>query len=822
MKKNFFKKKLASALALALVVASVSPVSASAATAAKIVDKGASTPTAILYVDKVAYGKSAVNFDLSKTYAGTTYTWTVSDSKKATIGAKTGYVVAKAPGVVTVKVAAKTKAGKTTTFTTKVTIRKRATAVAAGEDVALKVGETKTQAAVVTPSNSTDAVKYVSDKPEVATVDAKTGAVTAVKTGEATITVYAKAASAAPDSSQYNVSDSYKVTVTNAITKVAAVSPKKLAVTFAESLTGTTYTKDNFTVLTSDTSTKNYVQSIATSTDGKTVTLTFYSELTSGKTYDVTATFGTLVLKGSTPFVKGAVAKIVGTNQVVLADASGSNAQAIAYTVYDENGLDITDSTTVYFESNVTVNNGKVSLANGVLAYVTVVYVNPTTGAQIKSNTFTVTGSNSVATAASAYTVKDTAITTSNWPTAPVTSLAKNAVGPFYAYVKTVDQYGNATVYGGVTPNSSIAFESLDPSIFVLDKTTGKITPIAAGTAQFKFTVGNVSQIYSLTITDSLKSSSLVINSTSVLKASVTNPTVNFAEIYIDLLDQLGNKYNTDTTSDDLTAKLIDGDNIVSATSGGVGITTATTGLAVNAGTAVGDGFKVYAKNPGTAVFKITSENSSIPYITVVVTVYNSDVVITDYAIKGVTDLDLDYTAQGTIGNSPISVEPVNANGFVVDNAAAVSGASIKMVKPDGTSVNNVTAITALGNVDQVGTYTLYALLGTATLKTVTFKVIDSAVQPAVYLKVNSIAAATGTITASTLLNSTNVNLDGAVITGIKFSTGDGTVVAPVTTYVSSFTKGSGTVVLYNVQLEVTKNGRTFYITTGVNLTLTN
>ena len=112
MKKNFFKKKLASALALALVVASVSPVSASAATAAKIVDKGTSTATAVLYVDKVSYGKSAVNFDLSKTYAGTTYTWTVSDSKKATIGAKTGYVVAKAPGVVKVTVTAKKKSDR--------------------------------------------------------------------------------------------------------------------------------------------------------------------------------------------------------------------------------------------------------------------------------------------------------------------------------------------------------------------------------------------------------------------------------------------------------------------------------------------------------------------------------------------------------------------------------------------------------------------------------------------------------------------------------------------------------------------------------------
>ncbi|SHO47132.1 Ig-like domain-containing protein [Anaerocolumna xylanovorans] len=287
MKKNFFKKKLASALALALVVASVSPISASAATAAKIVDKGTSKATTVLYVDKVSYGKSAVNFDLSKTYAGTKYTWTVSDSKKATIGAKTGYVVAKAPGVVTVKVAAKTKKGKTSTFTQKVTIRQRAKTVAVGEDFTLNSGETKALKAALTPANSTDAVKYVSDKEAVATVDAKTGVVTAVEAGEATITVYAKAASTAPDSSQWNVTDTVKVTVPLGVASIKQTGSTELAVTFNSKIESGKVAAKDFAIV--NDATKAVIGVKDAVADGTNIVkVTTFAGMTDGKTYTVT------------------------------------------------------------------------------------------------------------------------------------------------------------------------------------------------------------------------------------------------------------------------------------------------------------------------------------------------------------------------------------------------------------------------------------------------------------------------------------------------------------------------------------------------------
>ncbi|MGN6711827.1 Ig-like domain-containing protein [Anaerocolumna jejuensis] len=360
MKKNFFKKKLASALALALVVASVSPspLSASAATVAKIVDKGSSKATAVLYVDKVSYGKSAVNFDLSKTYAGTKYTWTISDSKKATIGAKTGYVVAKAPGVVTVKVTAKNKKGKTTKITQKVEIRKRATAVAAGDDFTLNSGETKTLKATVTPSNSTDAVRYYSSDEKIATVDAKTGVVTAVGAGEATITAYAKANAAAPNSSQWNVTDTVKVTVPVGIASVKQNSSTEVAATFNTKIASDKVKASDFSIV--NDATKQVIAIKEVKADGTgVVKVTTFANMADGKTYNVTynkktvqfvATDGVVSSLSITPatVVYGKETEI----KVNTVDAKGVVINSYAY------GSAITDSK---LEFNITDIKGYIS-----------------------------------------------------------------------------------------------------------------------------------------------------------------------------------------------------------------------------------------------------------------------------------------------------------------------------------------------------------------------------------------------------------------------------------------------------------------------------
>ncbi|MFR5786722.1 MAG: Ig-like domain-containing protein [Christensenellales bacterium] len=83
-------------------------------------------------------------------------------------------------------------------------------------ELTLSVGETATLAATLTPSNSTDVVRFYSDDKDIATVGLSSGKVTGKKAGETTITVYAKATKATANSSKYNKVAKVKVTVTKA------------------------------------------------------------------------------------------------------------------------------------------------------------------------------------------------------------------------------------------------------------------------------------------------------------------------------------------------------------------------------------------------------------------------------------------------------------------------------------------------------------------------------------------------------------------------------------------------------------------------------
>ena len=98
MKKNFFKK-LASGLALAMVVTSFAPAApAFAATATKIVQQGGAKAPQTVYVGK------KVDYSLNNVSKSNTYKWFTSDAKVAKVNQKDGVVTPVAPGKATVKV----------------------------------------------------------------------------------------------------------------------------------------------------------------------------------------------------------------------------------------------------------------------------------------------------------------------------------------------------------------------------------------------------------------------------------------------------------------------------------------------------------------------------------------------------------------------------------------------------------------------------------------------------------------------------------------------------------------------------------------------
>ena len=597
------------------------------------------------------------------------------------------------------------------------------------------------------------------------------------------------------------------VTVKNAITSFTAKTPKKLEVVFAGELTSVA--KENFTLVDAN-GAKVAIQKATLGDDKKTVTLDLYGELTTATTYTVTAKIGDDTLTESLNFVKGAVAKIVADNQIVKADTL----QAVKYTVFDENGLDITDSTAVTFSANVPINltTGELNIANGALAYVTITYVNPTTGAEIKSNTFTVTGSNSAATAVLGVTVSDTTVTT--WPATVTTTVTKNASNA-YLYAQYCNQY-NDKIVSKNDGNDGVSFESLDPTILVVDAKSGKITALAEGTAQVKVTAGTVSQLFTITVTAPSQASKLAVDASSVLKASKTNSAVNKASVKINVLDQNSKEYKGDVTANNLTFTLTSGANVLNEVSTVGGTKNGTAGTPV----------EFTAKNPGTATFKVTSAKTSLNYVMVSITVYGTDEVVVKYGLTGIKDLNVqdafDADSNTNDYKTTVSVNALNKDGFVVESDV-VSGAAINVTKPDKTIVplaNGADNFDASTTFNAVGAYTITASKNDVTIATATINVKDTGVKPVVTIKSNSVEYND----VKTNFTSNFSTETGWTIAKVKFVSGNESIIATSKDGTSTLSAGSGTgnVTLYNVVVVVEKNGRTFDVPTNQSITVKN
>lgn len=164
------KKHRLHLIALVLTLAFCMQLPASALAASKITLKsGAAAPSTIYALH---------SYPLK--VAGTTVKWYSSNKNIATIGQATGKLKPVAPGQV--KITAKsTNTGKAVaTKTFKVLLRATDVSVSPSE-LTLSVGETATLAATLTPSNSTDVVRFYSDDKDIATVGLSSGKVTGKK-----------------------------------------------------------------------------------------------------------------------------------------------------------------------------------------------------------------------------------------------------------------------------------------------------------------------------------------------------------------------------------------------------------------------------------------------------------------------------------------------------------------------------------------------------------------------------------------------------------------------------------------------------------------
>ena len=234
-----------------------------------------------------------------------------------------------------VKVTGK-KAGKAVkkTLTFKATVKNPTIKLAGASEV--EVGATTTLTATVTPSAK---ATFTSSDAEVATVDSKTGVVTGVKAGTATITATAKV-----NGKTVKATKEVTVKAVFGVTDLKATSASTLVATLAAPLTETA--KVEVTKAGITTPVAGEVKA-----DGTTLTFSTTANLTAG-TYTLTITDGDLSSSKTVEVQNEYVKEIVITSTQALTDATAKTKAYVYYDVLNQYGESVRLSTSVEWSSS--------------------------------------------------------------------------------------------------------------------------------------------------------------------------------------------------------------------------------------------------------------------------------------------------------------------------------------------------------------------------------------------------------------------------------------------------------------------------------------
>ena len=194
-------KKLTAVLLMAALVFSIIGVPDTAfAASSKITLKSGEAAPSIIYA----------GHSYSLKVPGANVKFYTTDKKVATIGLTTGKLKPTAPGAVTIKAKSK-KTGKEVARKT-FTVRQRCTSVKAS-DIYLNPGDSAYVKAKLTPSTSTDEIRFYSNDKEIVTIGATSGKARAYQKGETTVSVIAKASKSTSNSSKANKATNINVYV---------------------------------------------------------------------------------------------------------------------------------------------------------------------------------------------------------------------------------------------------------------------------------------------------------------------------------------------------------------------------------------------------------------------------------------------------------------------------------------------------------------------------------------------------------------------------------------------------------------------------------
>ena len=162
------------------------------------------------------------------------------DKNVVTVGKTSGKLTAVGPGEASIR-GVNQSTGKTiATKTIKVCLRATSVTPSESEIYLTDIGSTAEISVALTPSNSTDIIRYVSDNKDVATVNMKTGVVTAVGEGTATITIYSKRNAASSADDEGTLTATVRVTVGKFLSSVSARTDQTIEVKFTQEVNSLT------------------------------------------------------------------------------------------------------------------------------------------------------------------------------------------------------------------------------------------------------------------------------------------------------------------------------------------------------------------------------------------------------------------------------------------------------------------------------------------------------------------------------------------------------------------------------------------------------
>ena len=266
-------KKLTAVLLMAALVFSIIGVPDTAfAASSKITLKSGEAAPSIIYA----------GHSYSLKVPGANVKFYTTDKKVATIGLTTGKLKPTAPGAVTIKAKSK-KTGKEVARKT-FTVRQRCTSVKAS-DIYLNPGDSAYVKAKLTPSTSTDEIRFYSNDKEIVTIGATSGKARAYQKGETTVSVIAKASKSTSNSNKANKATNINVYVGAYIDSAQQLETTRIKLGFKTDITGYDMKASDFSISNSKTKRTFTVKDISVS--GNSVILTTNDKINDGGTYTV-------------------------------------------------------------------------------------------------------------------------------------------------------------------------------------------------------------------------------------------------------------------------------------------------------------------------------------------------------------------------------------------------------------------------------------------------------------------------------------------------------------------------------------------------------